>query len=137
MPKYVIAPVKDIPAGTRKLIEIRGRNIVIFNLQGEFFCLLDRCPHQGGSLCRGQLVGLVEANEPGIYKFSRPNEIIRCPWHGWEFDIRSGKSTCNPEKIQATQYGIEIKKGTMIADGFYQVEKFKVEIEDDYVVVEV
>ena len=97
MPKYVIGKVEQIPPGNRKLVEIRGRQIAIFNLNGDFFGILDRCPHQGASLCKGQIVGLVESEEPGEYKFSRQNEIIRCPWHGWEFDIRTGRSRCEPK----------------------------------------
>ena len=137
MSKYVVAPVKDIPPGGRKLVEVRGRPIVIFNLDGEFFGMLDRCPHQGGSLCEGQLIGLVEANEPGEYKFSRQNEIVRCPWHGWEFDIRTGQSMCEPSRIKATKYVIDVESGTAVTAGAYVAETFDVTVEERYVVVEV
>jgi len=139
MTKYVVASVEEIPPGGRKLVEVRGRPIVIFNLQGEYFGMLDRCPHQGGSLCEGHLVGLVEAGaEPGEYKYSRPNEIVRCPWHGWEFDIRTGESRCEPDKIRSTQYPVEIETGEEVTDGpAYVAETFDVTVEEKYVVVEV
>ena len=54
MPKYVIGTVEQIPPGNRKLVEIRGRQIAIFNLNGDFFGILDRCPHQGASLAEGK-----------------------------------------------------------------------------------
>ena len=106
MSKYVVAAANEILPGQRKLVNVRGRPILIFNLDGDYFGILDRCPHQGASLCKGQLVGLVESDRPGQYNFTRSNEIIRCAWHGWEFDIRTGKSRCEPEKIKATQYNI-------------------------------
>ena len=109
MSKYVVAAANEILPGQRKLVNVRGRPILIFNLDGDYFGILDRCPHQGASLCKGQLVGLVESDRPGQYYFTRNNEIIRCAWHGWEFDIRTGKSRCEPEKIKASQYNVNTK----------------------------
>jgi nitrite reductase/ring-hydroxylating ferredoxin subunit len=82
MSRHVVAPMRDLPPGSRKLVDIDGRAIVIFNIGGEFFALLNRCPHQGGNLCEGKLIGLVESSEPGVYRYSREGEILRCPWHG-------------------------------------------------------
>jgi len=60
MAKHVVAAVADIPPGTRKLAQVNGRAIVVFNLGGEFFALNNRCPHRGGSLFHGKQTGLVE-----------------------------------------------------------------------------
>lgn len=137
MPKYVVGTVDQIPPGDRKLVEVRGRPIAIFNLDGDFFGILNRCPHQGASLCKGQIVGLVESDEPGTYNFSRQNEIIRCPWHGWEFDIRTGKSRCEPDKIKATQYSVTVNDEKQLADEDYVTETFDVKVEGQYLVVTV
>ena len=69
MSKHVVAPVRELPPGSRKLVQVDGRPIVIFNIGGEFFALLNRCPHQGGNLCEGKLIGLVESGEPGVYRW--------------------------------------------------------------------
>ena len=53
MAKHVVAAVGDIPPGTRRLAQVNGRAIVVFNLGGEFFALNNRCPHRGGSLAHG------------------------------------------------------------------------------------
>ena len=135
MAKYVVAAANEILPGQRKLVNVRGRPILIFNLDGDYFGILDRCPHQGASLCKGQLVGLVESDRPGQYNFTRSNEIIRCAWHGWEFDIRTGKSRCEPEKIKATQYNSDTKTGSEVIEEAYEAETFDVAIEDNYVVV--
>ena len=65
MAKHVIASLREFPAGSRKLVDVRGRKIAVFNVKGEFFALANRCPHQGGSLCDGRLTGLVEASAAG------------------------------------------------------------------------
>ena len=59
MAKHVVAAVGEIPPGTRKLAQVNGRAIVVFNLGGEFFALNNRCPHRGGSLHLGIQTGLV------------------------------------------------------------------------------
>jgi nitrite reductase/ring-hydroxylating ferredoxin subunit len=134
--KHVIAPLRDFPNGSRKLVDVRGRAIAVFNVNGEFFALANRCPHQGGSLIQGQQVGLIEASEPGCYRYSRRGEIIRCPWHGWEFDLRTGKSWCEPDRVRARQFAVSIAAGAKLVEGPYVAETFPVRIEDDYVVLE-
>jgi nitrite reductase/ring-hydroxylating ferredoxin subunit len=137
MSKHVVAKVSEIPPGGRKLVVVRGRPIAIFNLQGEFYGLLNRCPHQGGSLVDGLLTGLIESDEPGTYRYSRPGEIIRCPWHGWEFDIRTGQSWCDPGKVQVRNYKVEVAPGQRVVEGPYVAETVAVSVEEDYVVVDV
>lgn len=137
MSKHIVCPLKALPPGNRRVATIAGRPIVIFNIKGELFALLDRCPHQGGPLSRGQLTGLVEASEPGEYRYSRSGEILRCPWHGWEFDVRTGKSWCDPSRIRTKSYNVAIEPGNQLLEGPYMAEAFEVTVEDDYVVVEV
>lgn len=137
MPKHVVAKVSELPPGSRKLVTVRGRPIAVFNLKGEFFGLLNRCPHQGGSLCDGILTGLIESDEPGQYRYTRAGEIIRCPWHGWEFDIRTGQSWCDPSKIQVRNYKVEIANGRSVVEGPYLAETVPVSVEEDYVIVDV
>ena len=110
--------------------------IVVFNLGGEFFALANKCPHRGGSLCQGHLTGLVLSDGPGEYSYIRQGEIIRCPWHNWEFDIRTGKSWCDPEKVKARRFGVSVEKGAKLIEGPYVAETFRVSVENDYVVIE-
>jgi nitrite reductase/ring-hydroxylating ferredoxin subunit len=137
MSKHVVAPLREFPPGSRKLVTIEGRPIAVFNIGGELFALLNRCPHQGGSLVDGRLIGLVEAPEPGSYCYSRPGEILRCPWHGWEFDVRTGKSWCEPSRIRTKAYDVAIEPGRQLVEGPYVAETFAVTVEESYVVVDV
>lgn len=147
MAKYVVATTDEIPPGSRKLIELAGRSIGVFNINGEFFALRNRCPHQGGPLCEGKLSGLMEAPRPGQYKYSRPNEILRCPWHGWEFDLRTGQSWFDPAKTRVRKYPVMVETEINLEDdeiglaglqrGPYVAETYPVSIEQQYVVVEI
>jgi nitrite reductase/ring-hydroxylating ferredoxin subunit len=136
MPKHIVAPVRDIPPGGRKVVTVNGRAIVVFNVGGEFFALNDRCPHKGGTLSKGRLTGLLESSEPGSYCYTRRGEIIRCPWHSWEFDIRTGKSWCDPDRVRTRRYAVSVEPGARLVEGPYTAETFAVTVEDDYIVVE-
>jgi nitrite reductase/ring-hydroxylating ferredoxin subunit len=135
--KHVVAAVSEIPPGGRKLVTADGRAIVVFNVGGEFFALSNRCPHRGGNLSKGLLTGLVLSDGPGQYQYIRQGEIIRCPWHSWEFDIRTGRSWCDPERLRARNYAVSVEPGARVVEGPYVAETFPVTIENDYVVVEV
>jgi 3-phenylpropionate/trans-cinnamate dioxygenase ferredoxin subunit len=136
MPRHVVAKAQELPPGTRKLVHVAGRDIVILNINGELFALSDKCPHKGGSLSRGKLTGLVVASEPGRYQYSRLGEILRCPWHGWEFDVRSGRSWCDPARLRLMNYTVSVERGGELVAGPYVAETFPVTLEEDYIVIE-
>jgi 3-phenylpropionate/trans-cinnamate dioxygenase ferredoxin subunit len=135
--RIIAGPVAAIPPGGRRLVQAAdGRRIVVFNLDGAFFALADRCPHQGGSLCEGILTGHVSSSGPGVYAYERRGEMIRCPWHAWEFDIRTGKSWFDPRRVQVRQFPTQVESGATLLEGPYRAETFPVRVEDNYVVVE-
>lgn len=158
--RYVVGTVDDIPPGSRKVIVVNGREIGVFNVNGEYFAVLNRCPHQGGPLCSGRQTGFLVAPTPGDYQLSRPGEVIRCPWHGWEFDLRTGQSWCEPAKVRVRSYDVSVESGEALvaavtdepvdADeppdptvppglvkGPYKAETFPVLIQKQYVVLDV
>jgi 3-phenylpropionate/trans-cinnamate dioxygenase ferredoxin subunit len=137
MARHVVATVDDIPPGQRMLVKVGGREIGIFNVGGEYFAVSNRCPHEGASLCKGRIVGLVESSEPGSYQFSRRGELLRCPWHGWEFDLRTGKSWCEPDRTKLRSFDLKVESGGALVEGELQAETFPVLIEKQYVVLEV
>ncbi len=136
MSRHVVALAAEIPPGARKLVTVRGRPIAIFNIGGEFFGLFNRCPHQGGSLCDGVLTGLLQSSDPGTFRYIRKGEILRCPWHGWEFDVRTGQSYCDPERLRTRTYPVGVAHGQALVEGPYVAETVPVSVEQDYVVVE-
>ncbi len=135
--RHIVARAADIPFGGRKLVTIEGRGVVVFNLKGEFYALSSVCPHKGGSLADGIITGLVESDCPGEYKYTRAGEIVRCPWHQWEFDIRTGRSWCDPRRLRLMKYDVAVEPGAKLVEGPYVAETFKVAVEDNYVVVEI
>ena len=125
--RHVVAHVLEIPAGQRKIVTIAGRSIGIFNVNGAFYAVRNSCPHQGGELCLGAIVGLATAEKPGEIQYTREGEILRCPWHGWEFDLATGRSVFDPNRTRVKSYPVEVEE--------LQAETYPVEIEDNRVVV--
>jgi 3-phenylpropionate/trans-cinnamate dioxygenase ferredoxin subunit len=151
--RYVVARVAEVPPGDRKIVEVAGRPVGIFNVKGEFFALRNRCPHQGGPVCTGRLAGFVVGSVPGEYHYSRAGEVLRCPWHGWEFDIRNGQSWYDPVRPRVRPYPVSVEAGAALLEeeadadpdapapglkkGPYVAETYPVSIEEQYIVVEI
>ena len=136
MPKFLVAAVDEIPDGSRKLLTVAGRSIGVFHVNGEYFALRNRCPHQGGPLCQGKLGSWIDSPRPGEYNLSRPDEIIRCPWHGWEFDLRTGQSYWDPQHQRVRPYAVQLTTGADLSPA-YVAETYEVKIDQGYIVVEI
>ena len=136
MSRQVVAKASDVAPGQSRVVNVRGRDIGVFNVDGEYFALANRCPHAGGPLCQGRIVALVQSERPGHYRLTRHQQFLRCPWHGWEFDIRTGQSWCDPSSIKARTFKVEVEPGSKLVKGPYVAETFPVTVEEDYLVID-
>jgi nitrite reductase/ring-hydroxylating ferredoxin subunit len=146
--RYAVARVDDIPEGGRVIVEVAGREIGLFKVGGEVFGLLNRCPHVGGPLCRGQLLNKIIAPEPGNLSLSDDQYLVTCPWHNWQFDVKTGQSYIDPARLRARSIPVVVESGrTLLAEqgggaaprlveGPFRAETVPVVIEADYAVVE-
>ncbi len=96
MPDTHVGRASDFPDPGRKVFEIDGVEFGVFKLGGEFFAYLNNCPHLDGPVCQGKMLPLVlEDVRPDLTSggmvFCETNQNITCPWHGMEFDIRTGR----------------------------------------------
>jgi nitrite reductase/ring-hydroxylating ferredoxin subunit len=135
--RHVVAGVAEVAPGSCKLVTAKGREIGVFNVGGKFYALANRCPHKGGPLCSGRITGLAQSRGPGDYRLIRAGEFLRCPWHGWEFEIATGQSYCDPKTLQARQFEVEVAPGQELVKGPYIAENFPVSVEENYLVVEI
>lgn len=95
-----VAKRADLEAGTSRVIEVNGKTIALFNVDGTFYAIDNTCLHRGGPLGEGFLSGC----------------IVTCPWHGWEYDVATGKNlmnpvlavACYPVRIEADDIHIEV-----------------------------
>ena len=138
MARHVVARTTRSPRAAASWSRSRAGRSPSSTSKGELFALYDRCPHEGGSLCARQADRRwSRSTAPATTAVARKGEIIRCPWHGWEFDLRTGKSWCDPARVRVKNYAVAVEPGTRLVEGPYVAETFPVSVEDEYVVVEV
>jgi 3-phenylpropionate/trans-cinnamate dioxygenase ferredoxin subunit len=151
MVRYICAKVSDVPEGGRLVVEADGRSVVVFHVDGELYAVLNRCPHQGGLLCHGKVLSLIESDGPGHYRIDASRKFIACPWHGWEFELSTGQSYFDPRRTRARKVPLEVDGGEAVErevragtakvaegqliEGPYKAEVIPVSVEDDYIVL--
>lgn len=113
MGRHVLGPIDDFPPGSRRIVSLDGRSIGVFNVDGRLYALRNCCPHQGAPLCLGPVTPLVTAPCPGRYVAEEP-EVIRCPWHGWEFRLDDGRSWVDPDGTRVRAYPVEVHDGQVL-----------------------
>jgi len=145
--RVVVAPLSHFADGDRRIVEVGGRSIGVFRVGESFYGIRNRCPHQGGPLCLGHVLGDAVADAPGRARLSGDPLRIACPWHGWEYDLDSGQSFMGSAMAAVRSYGTRVEPGGSLLDsvparpaervpGPYVAETFEVRVEDEYVVLE-
>lgn len=135
MPRHVVGTLSELPPGSRRVVTVDGRSIGVFNIRGRFYALRNRCPHQGAPLCRGRIKGTTLPGRPYEYVYGREDEIIQCPWHGWEFEITTGRTYFNPHRMRVKTYDVTVERGAAEAEEDVTLETFEVTTEGDLVVL--
>jgi nitrite reductase/ring-hydroxylating ferredoxin subunit len=97
---HPVAKVSDVPVGAHVIVQVRGREIGLFNVGGDYYALPNACFHQNGPLCAGAVSGTVRASAETGWKrtWTADGEIIVCPWHALEFEIKTGQCVAYPQR---------------------------------------
>jgi len=118
MAEHIVGTTAEIEPGERRIVEVNGIEICIFNINGEYHGVLNWCPHQGGPLCKGDLGGAVRATfdrktlETEVI-WDDEESVIACPWHGWEFDVETG-SCFSRENSAVPIYEVQNRNGEIV-----------------------
>jgi nitrite reductase (NADH) small subunit len=113
MAETLAGTVSDFEDGTRRIVSVEGTDVGVFRHGGEFFAFENRCLHQGGPVCEGILIPRVEAvlgprREARGERFSDRRQHIVCPWHGWEYDIRTGRCAAD-RRLRLRAYDVRCR----------------------------
>jgi nitrite reductase/ring-hydroxylating ferredoxin subunit len=82
----------EIPAGTVREFQVDGKTLAISNVEGTFYAINNTCLHRGGPLGEGELKG----------------KVVTCPWHGWQYDVSTGKAAMNPA-VAVVCFPVEVR----------------------------
>lgn len=120
MAEHVVARDGDISEGERITVQLEGREVTVFNLDGEYHAYTNWCAHQSGPVCEGVLTGtqvaeLDEATGDLEVEWVQEGEILTCPWHGWEYDVVSGECL-SKEGVALPPHPVEVEDGEVVVD---------------------
>ncbi|MDP9400842.1 MAG: Rieske (2Fe-2S) protein [Actinomycetota bacterium] len=111
--RHRVCRADELPPGERRIVELEGRSIGVFNVGGRFYALHNRCPHRGAALCAGRVGGTTATTPDFGFAYEREGEIIRCAWHGWEFDIATGQALVDP-RVRARSYPVAVEDDEVV-----------------------
>lgn len=102
----------DLRPGERRIVQVEGKSLGIFNVDGAYFALHNRCPHMAGNLCEGPVTGTTLPVDGPAFVYGMEGEIVRCAWHGWEFVIADGRCLSAP-RLRARTYPVTVVDGQL------------------------
>lgn len=103
----VVCPANEISDGERRIVKADGISIGVYNIGGKFYAIKNVCPHAGAPLCEGHIQTTHRPGAVGEFEPALEGRVLRCPWHGWEFDIVTGKGLYDRNSRVAT-YKVEV-----------------------------
>lgn len=95
-----IAAASDIAEGKALCVEVEGKHIAVFHLDGAFYAIDDACSHVGGPLSEGFIEG----------------EEVECPWHGARFNIKTGAACCEPAEDGVACYAVRCEGDDLLLE---------------------
>lgn len=140
MNEIMVGELREFAEGGYRVLRVDDFEFGIFRQGGRLTAYENYCPHDGGPVCQGKVIPRVEEElasdqtSRGL-RFSDRRNIV-CPWHGWEFDIRTGQSYCDPRRFRVKAFPVHVEPGTSVVKGPYIAETIAVSVENDYVVVD-
>jgi len=118
MSDVVIGRADEFPDPGRKVVEIDGAVVGVFRRNGTFTAWENVCPHMGGPVCQGKIIARVQeliANDKTSlgFAFSKDQTNVVCPWHGYEYDIETGRHQGNP-RVRLRPVSIVVIDGDLV-----------------------
>ena len=104
---------ENVRPGAATIVKVKNRSIGLFEVDGGYYALLNICPHRGAALCEGPVCGTNGPTDGTDFVYERPNGIIRCAWHGWEFEIATGRALADPG-VRARTYPVSVEAGCVV-----------------------
>jgi len=110
----VVGQVSEFRSGHPRVFEIGRRSLVVVQTKTGFFAFRNSCPHQAAPMSQGMIRGAMRPSSPLAYDYAFEDEVIRCPWHGYEFWLESGRSVSSLVSDRLVTYRVEVEGGNVL-----------------------
>ncbi len=112
MERKTLCKQTDLPPGQMRQFQIGRRGILLVRDEaGEFHAVAAECAHQGARLVHGQVERMWVGEHVGEAHQDEQRTVVICPWHNYEFDVATGESPCDPERLRIQTYRVEVNEG--------------------------
>ncbi len=113
--RHVVCERGDLPPGGLRSFRVGGRRIAVACLaDGSYRAVADTCPHEMSSLANGRVEKMLVSNEVGRIRAADDKCVIICPWHNFEFDLDTGQSPCEPDRLRIATYRAEVEEDEVV-----------------------
>lgn len=110
-----VGAVEDFEVGSLRRTDITSSDIwVLRTPEDHFYAIKNSCPHQGAPICLGDVRGTFLPSDPGVYEFGMEYRIIRCPYHGYEYDLETGREAFTRINDRVVRYNVIVKDGRVL-----------------------
>lgn len=110
-----VGRIEEFGAGAFKLVQVGKREIGVIRLRnGEFRAMLNWCPHKGAPICKGIVGGTWPPCGTGEMTYDREGEVLACPWHGFEYDLDTGRELYWQHPTRLRMYPTEVVEGSVV-----------------------
>jgi len=115
--EHKVGRLDDLPENEGLTLDIGGRPIGIFKVDSKVYAVKNLCPHKRAPLARGTLEGtMLPTPCAGEYQYGMASQVLRCPWHGWEFDIQTGECLFGVSDSRIKTYPVSIREGDVYVE---------------------
>lgn len=112
-----VGPADQFPIGEFRIVTVGRREIgVLRRADGRIQAARNQCPHKGAPMCKFKPTGTMIPGPPGTLEWGHDGDILRCPWHGFEFHIETGRRPYSDSRLRLRVYPARIEQGNILID---------------------
>jgi 3-phenylpropionate/trans-cinnamate dioxygenase ferredoxin subunit len=108
--------IEEFPERSVRVVSTGRGEIGVVRWHGQFFALRNICPHEGAGLCEGTVRPRISAAGVGQLLADEDAPVVTCPWHGWEFDARTGQSVFGDPQCRVRTYPVRTERGSVVVE---------------------
>jgi nitrite reductase (NADH) small subunit len=113
---HLVTKLDALEDAKPQLFSVAGREIGLIRSNGAVYAVRNICPHKRAPVCRGTLRGTMLPSNPNSFVFGLEDRVLQCPWHGWEFDLTTGRTLCGKDSKKLALYPVTIKEDAVYVD---------------------
>jgi len=115
--KLAVADRDGVKPGDVRCVTARGVKIaLVCTSEDHLYALRASCPHQQGPLAEGSLEQMFDGDTTNDYRINTERWVLRCPWHYYEFDVKTGRAPANPDRYRVRTYPVSVEDGQIMLE---------------------